>query len=172
VKLHILTAVTRPWNLPTIAKSIAIAAEPDCKWEIVWHLHFDLAQTDVGGHAQKNAMLDSIDDGWCWILDDDTLMHPDLLKRLDKVLTEQPDTWALVVSQTREDGRYLPAEEQQVRVGFIDAGQAIMRRDFIGDHRLPKNYVGDGEWLSDLLPSREGVVYLNETLSMHNALVP
>ncbi len=170
MKLHLITAVTRPWNLPVIAKSIAIATEPDCKWEVVWHLRFDLEHEYVGGQVLKNKMLDGIEDGWCFILDDDTLMHPDLLKRLDKVLTEQPDTWALVVSQPREQEDDLIAAEGNARAGYIDVGQAVMRRDFIGDHRLADSYEGDGHWLGALLPGREGVVYVNEPLSLYNVL--
>jgi hypothetical protein len=169
LKLHILTAVTRPENLPRLAESIA-AASFTPEWEIVWHLRFDPLKQNVGGHAIKNRMLDGIEDGWCWILDDDTVMHPELLGRLDRVLTEQPGTWALVVSQTRRDGRYLEAAEGMVKVGYIDAGQVIMRRDFIGDHRIPTTYEGDGRWLSDLLPGQDGVFYLDEALSLHNAL--
>lgn len=169
VKLHLLTAVTRPGNLAVIADSIA-AASFSTEWEYVWHLRFDPLRQDVGGHEQKNAMLDGIEDGWVWILDDDTLMHPDLLRRLADVLKAQPDALALVVSQDRKDGRHLVAAEENVRVCFIDAGQAIMRRDLIGNHRLPLNYEGDGHWLCDLLPGKDGVVYLDETLSLHNAL--
>jgi len=168
MKLHVLTAVTRPGNLGVIADSIAAASSPE--WEICWHLRFDPMRTNVGGHEQKNMMLDGIEDGWCWILDDDTTMHPHLLRQLTEVLTRQPDALALVVSQDRQDGRHLVAAEENVRVCSIDAGQAIMRRDFIGDHRLPLNPVGDGEWLCGLLPGKDGVVYLDETLSIHNAL--
>jgi len=168
MKLHLLTAVTRPGNLAVIADSIAAASFPE--WEVAWHLRFDPNRTDIGGQRLKNQMLDGIEDGWCWILDDDTTMHPHLLRKLTEVLTWEPTALALVVSQDRQDGRHLTAAEGNVRVGEIDAGQAIMRRDLIGDHRLPLDYEGDGHWLCELLPGKDGIVYLDETLSLHNAL--
>ncbi len=168
VKLHLLTALTRPWNLPIMASSISAAKPKQC--DVEWHIRIDKECRHIGGQALKNAMLDQITDGWCWIFDDDTTAHPLILRRLVETLEQFPDTRALIVDQTRRDGRYLVAAPENVRVGFIDAGQAIMRRDFIGNERLPLNYEGDGHWLSSLLPGRAGVVYLNEPLSRHNAL--
>jgi hypothetical protein len=165
MKLHVLTAVTRPENLPRLAASLAVAAPPV---EIIWHWRFDPELGNVGGQALKNAMLDEIEDGWCWILDDDTVAHPLLFERLTEVIDSE--TQAVVVNQERADGRYLVARPEDVRAGWIDAGQAILRRDLIGDHRLQPSYIGDGLLLEEILPSCENVVYLNETLSYHNAL--
>ncbi len=168
MKLHILTACTRPANLPRVGESI-IAATPR-GWDVSWHVRFDPQRIHVGGQALKNQMLDEITDGWCWILDDDTVAHPDILYRLSEVLVDKPKMRALVVDQTRADGRYLIAAPDQVAIGYIDAGQAIIRRDLIADKRLPENYEGDGHWLMSVLRDQPYVVYLNLPLSLHNAL--
>ena len=55
-------------------------------------------------------------------------------------------------------------------VGLIDAGQAVLRRDFIGTRRIPETYAGDGLWLGDLLHGRDDVHYMPDVLSLHNAL--
>jgi hypothetical protein len=165
MKLHVLTAVTRPENLPRLAASLTVAAPPV---EILWHWRFDPECGHIGGHALKNAMLDEIADGWCWILDDDTVAHPLLFERLVEVIDSE--TEAVVVNQERADGRYLVARPEDVRPGWIDVGQAIIRRDLIGEHRMPLNDLGDGLLLEEILLSCENVVYLNETLSYHNAL--
>ena len=167
VKVHVLTAVTRPWNLPLIAGSLAnAAAAAGC--DICWHWQFDSERRHVGGQAVKNRMLDEITDGWVWLLDDDTLVHPNLLRRARTVSGDQAVD-AIVFSQARADGRQLTAAPANVRVGDIDAGQAILRRDLIGATRLHESYEGDGIFLADVL-GRANAVYVDEFLSLHNAL--
>ena len=170
-RLHVLTAVTRPENLPRIAASLVSSCPPEL--ELVWHWRFDPDHHAVGGQALKNAMLEEIsagaDDDWVWCLDDDTAVHPRLLKTLQRWSLI---SWirALVVSQQRADGRVLPAGPEHLQVGSIDIGQAILRRGLIGDLRIPEDYNGDGMFLGALLRGRTDVLYLDEVLSFHNAL--
>lgn len=168
VKLHVLTAVTRTHNLPAIADSIVAAQKLAPDVDIAWHCRFDPQRLHVGGQALKNRMLDDITDGWVVILDDDTVMHKLFLRVI--YATFQPDTMALVVSQKRTTGQVLVAAPENVVVGGIDAGQAVLRRDLIGDHRLPASYAGDGVFLQTLLAGRSDVVFVNKVLSLHNML--
>jgi hypothetical protein len=127
---------------------------------------FDPNHEYVGGHFLKNDMLDRINDGWCLLLDDDTLLHPEILQTLDQVLKDNPETKAIVVNQ--DD--ILIARRENIRVGGIDAGQVIARRDLIGDNRLPLVYEGDGHFFVSFLPKEENVVFIGKTLSNHNLL--
>jgi hypothetical protein len=162
VRLHVLTACSRPENLARVGESIAAAAcEP---WEVCWHVRFDLAREHVGGQALKNAMLDEIDGGWVIFLDDDTVLDPMLLSFVADNLAEM-----VVVSQRRADGRVLRAAPENMRVGQVDIGQAVLRRDLIGEHRIPTHYEGDGVFLADLAAAGD-VRYIDEVLSHHNAL--
>lgn len=129
---------------------------------------FDPNQEHIGGHSLKNQMIDGIRDGWCYLLDDDTILHKDLLASLDEVIT--PETRAVVVDQDLKHGQVRKAAKKSVRIGFIDAGQAIVRRDLIGLQRLPLVYEGDGYLLCAILPDEKNVIYLNKTLSYYNAL--
>jgi len=79
------------------------------------------------------------------------------------------DADAIIVSQKRQDRTVLEAAAENVYVGGIDIGQAIIRRDVIGDRRIPESYAGDGEFLSSVLAGRN-VVYLPRVLCYHNAL--
>lgn len=171
MRLHVLTAVTRPENLSAVAHTLARATATVADIEVVWHWRFDPGRQHVGGQHLKNEMLDRIHDGWVWILDDDTVAHPALVQMLMRCVREMPDMQALVVSQARADGRTLRAAPENVRVGFIDAGQALLRRDLIGEERLPETYEGDGQLLERLLPAAR-VVYCDETLSLYNAIRP
>lgn len=150
-----------------MAAALAVAGR---NHQIAWHWRWDPDREHVGGQQLKNEMLDSITDGWVWIYDDDTLIAPNLFNRTAQAIGDDPNLAAIVVAQELEDGRYRHAHPDLVHVGQIDAGQAILRRDLIGDHRLPLSYEGDGHLLETLLPGRDDVLYLNEALSYYNAL--
>ena len=64
------------------------------------------------------------------------------------------------------------AAPENVKVGHIDAAQAILRRDLIGDQRWPHRYTGDGRLLKQLIPQLKSVIYLDELLAYHNRLRP
>ena len=164
MRIHVITACTRPRNLPALAESIVDAA---CEgWEVCWHVLFDLERAHVGGQRPKNHALDAIADGWVCFLDDDTLMHPLLIE----TVSVHHSADAVVVSQERADGRTLVAARENVKVGRIDIGQAVIRRDVIGDERIPETYVGDGIFLENVLTADRPVMFVREVLSYHNAL--
>jgi hypothetical protein len=167
LKLHVLTAVSRPENLPQLAESLAGAAARAPEAEIAWHWRFDVCRTQIGGQALKNEMLDEVTDGWVCFLDDDTLMHPDLLASVDDLLREAPETRAILVAQQRNEGRVL---SNSLAVGSVDIGQAVLRRDAIGDIRIPEHYNGDGEFLQAIFESGVPFTYTSEVLSWHNRL--
>ena len=169
MKLHVLTAVTRPWNLNVVAKSLETAAER-VDIDLSWHLRFDLGRESLGGQALKNELLDEVADGWVWFLDDDTIVHEDLFVNVWSAIAPYSDVPAVVVSQRRNDGRVLLAKPRNVCVNGIDIGQALLRRDLIGNERIPESYAGDGEFLQALLHDRQDVIYMSEVLSLHNVL--
>lgn len=165
MKLHVVTAITRPSNLTLIAESLAVAcARAQC--DLVWHWRHDWDHAHIGGQKLKNDALDAIVDGWVWFLDDDTLADariPGLIREHERVVD------AIVVEQQRADGRILPVGPEHVAVGSIDIGQAIIRRSAIADARIPEHYDGDGMFLASVLP-RIRVAYLPIVASYHNAL--
>lgn len=163
MRLHVLTACSRPGLLPAVAQSIATAAcEP---WEVCWHVRFDIERQHVGGQYLKNQMLDQITDGWVCFLDDDTTMHPEF----PSVVASWQAFDAVVVTQTRSDGRTLVADAANLVVGGVDIGQAAIRRELIGARRIPLSYEGDGIFLTAVLTD-ENVAYVDEAFSYHNQL--
>ena len=169
MKLHILTAVTRPENLPRIRESIITAWEWAHGVDPIWHMRSDPDRRFVGGQRLKNEMLEDIKDGWVVILDDDTVMHEKFMRKVNSFADSHGN--AIVVSQKRVNGMVLQAAPENAVVGGIDAGQAVLRRSFIGDYRIPETYAGDGMWLEVLLRDRTDVHYLpSSVLSLHNAI--
>src|SRR3990167_1261604 len=98
MRIHALTACSRPENLTKVGLSLAHAARGH---DVHWHVRFDLEREHVGGQAVKNRLLDEISDGWVWILDDDTIVHPDLFSRAAECAA-LTGIEAIVVSQRRE----------------------------------------------------------------------
>lgn len=170
MKLWVLTACSRPENLALVWDSLHVARR---RAELTgaslrWLVRYDREQKHVGGQAVKNWMLDEATDGWVWVLDDDTLAHPEFLVRVRDAATSFD---AVVVSQLRADGRVLEASPENVRVGGIDIGQVALRRELIGDERIPESYEGDGLFLERVL-REANVLFINEQLSYHNRLRP
>ncbi len=174
MRLHVLTAVTRPENRPLIEASIEAAKERERNVDVFWWQRPDPKREHVGGQWLKNRMLDEIDlnglGGWVCILDDDTLMHPRFLQKVYRAYHHHPHVNAIVVSQRRTTNVILQAKPENMVVGKVDAGQVVIRRDFIGDLRIPETYAGDGEWIECLLFGREDVLFMPDVLSLHNAL--
>jgi hypothetical protein len=165
MRAHVLTACTRPHNLPVVAESImAATCDP---WDVTWHIRFDPAQQHVGGQRLKNEMLDQIEDGWVCFLDDDTTMHPEYLRRMAEAVKT---AGAVVVAQQRQNGMVLTAAQEHLKVGAVDIGQAFISRPLIGTHRIPEHYEGDGVFLQAVLAGHYFVTYLPDILSEHNAL--
>lgn len=166
MKLHILTAITRYELLPAIAGSLIQAAWPGVA--IVWHWRIDWERQHVGGQTLKNAMLDEIADGWVWILDDDNDVHPEFLRCLAQTIAAHPSAVLVAGAQHTAHGVRLV----HFRASHIDAAQVIIRRDAIGDHRIPEHYCGDGEWIEaiarDLVDKH--IAYLPDVVIRYNAL--
>ncbi len=169
MRLHVLTAVTRIENLFAINDSIETANERALKVAVDWHRRYDPQRQYVGGQRLKNNMLDQIRNGWVCILDDDTLMHPNFIRKTAFAISQDPTLEAIVVSQKRTTGVVLQATPENAVVGKIDAGQVLIRRDVIDVWRIPETYAGDGIWLETLLAGAH-VQYMPDVLSLHNAL--
>jgi hypothetical protein len=172
--LHILTAVTRPENLPKLAESLIPAATAGV--EFAWHLGYDLERRHVAGQAVKNRLLDRISPGrdWVWILDDDNTAHPEFFRRLTETVAANPDLRLIACTQTVPSGWCRTIDPESLKACRIDAAQAVIRRDAIGDHRLREVYAGDSHWIEaiakTLQPDQIG--YIHEPVVRYNWLRP
>jgi len=163
--LHILTACSRPGNLPAWAADLAAIAGEYPGVDLRWHVAFDLQRRHVGGQAVKNALLDSIpadDPGWVWIGDDDNALDTAMLEAL-AAYADRGDVDAVVFAQRRHGYIAAPCAV----VDEVDVAQLIARRRFIGDARIPACYNGDGQWIA-ALAQRGGVVYDDRPVTMYN----
>jgi len=166
MRLHVLTAVTRPENFNAIYNSIYDSNHHD--WQIYWHLlHLD--GDHIGGQKVKNLLFEVLDDeqdGWVYVLDDDTLMHPAFLSRTAALINANPEADVFFFARVDHGNVFQP----DVKVGSIDIGQALIHLSLVGDLRLPELYDGDGWFLEGIRQAADQAVYVNEPLSFYNRL--
>jgi len=171
IKLHLLTACTRPQHITRISASIDAAR---CEGvDLVWHMMSDPERRYVGGQGIKNALIERVTDGWLSVLDDDNLLHPDLPGRVRQVIAGHPDAALIVVGQLLPGGGQRSAVPGCLTVDRVDAAQMIICRDALGGLRIPETYAGDGllaQELAAVIPT-EQIVYLDAPLSSYNRLV-
>lgn len=185
IELYIITPVSRPENLPKLEQSINEG------FKIVkplWHLVVDpktawfpiprsavscevCGLANTWGHSQRNVALDRISSGWIFILDDDTIIHPNLESVFLKAVADFPTAQVIVFQQVDKAGQVRLRARPPVRVGAIDTGSAIVRRDFIGYIRLDWQIAGDGRWYEQLYQKNPGAfVFIDQPASYYNAL--
>lgn len=166
--VHIVTAISRPDKLPTICESLIDATRSAKFLRFVWHWRFDIERSGIDyANKIKNEMLDDISDGWVWILDDDTIVHPMMFLEFESQVSDDID--AFVMHQLRSDGMILVGCPENNRVNHIDSNQAIIRRSAIDNVRMSSDYNADGQFLETVL-AKCRIHYANKVLCFHNAL--
>lgn len=185
--VHVLTPVTRPQNLVRIEESLVLAAQyAGAYYTVIWHVMSDSSYRSVGGYSLRNEMLDQLHypRDWVAMIDDDTIMHEQILVRLRQVEERHPEVQAMIVAQTRPaDWNPGCADPARLRNGAhklapdecaFDTGQVIFRRGLMGDYRFRTvDRAGDGWFYEEVLADAEAlVVYVDEVLSYYNGLRP
>ena len=204
-KLVITTPCTRPENLGEIHRSIycyASAAHFDIEWNIVFDaaalteipvavlerfaddpsviLTFNRGdpRDQCPQHAHINSVLRSLhgQDFWHYVVDDDNILHPELLARIHEVLEQQPQARAFIFSQwvggtdfSGVDVR--EAKPENVALAKIDQAQYFLHSSLIGHRRYPTDYRGDGRFIVDVYHAEPSAfVFLPEVLCYYNKL--
>lgn len=169
--LHIVTPVSRPNNLCWLADSIRDNLQ-NIPWD--WWVVFDRAVTiplkpdyqrikyweygpdenSIGGFSLRNHVLDLIDSGWLYFLDDDNIIHPDLETTLLFSWKSYPSAQWFVFRQVRPDGSVYLHPQCPPRTNSIDIGQCVMRKDLIGQDGEPV-----GPWRFPPRRDADGVIF-------------
>jgi len=195
-KIQIITRCSRLSNLKQIYKSIFSTD----KFEINWYLIFDTNFVDSlpidlityldapnvfisyeksegqdHGHQMINSIIDNIESGWIYVLDDDNIIHEDFYEKIFECMNDNPKSKGFIFEQkiggidfTGLDVR--PCGEDLVVVSKIDMAQFILKRDLIGDDRIPKGYyVGDGMFIEELFKkTKKDFYFINQILCYYN----
>lgn len=172
--LNILTSVTRPENLPEIAKHIPAEAR--------WWLLLEEPLTETPANVYKtlivpkaryqgiklNKALDEIKHGYIWVCDDDNLPHPDFWAELQPRL----NTPNKVYFFNMECSDAHTVAQLPPRFGYADTAQVVYDRAVVGDLRhIENSHSHDGAFHEDLYRLRpETWTVIPRTLCYYNKL--
>jgi hypothetical protein len=175
--LNIITPCSRPWNLKYIYESINIPKE-NYRWIIV-HDSFEVPniqieglemyahenENSISGNAQRNFGLNLIEKGHIYFNDDDTIVHPQLWKKINKLTND-----FILFNQ------YNKNETPRLTKGLVRLNE-IDSHNFIIESSLSKNIKwilnrrdADGVYAEQCFKNSKSFIYINETLSIYNSL--
>jgi hypothetical protein len=197
VSITVVTAVSRPFNLPRLHRSLeeSLAGGVDVTWMLVstprvpdepiaalrrlaTRLRIESAvytgRATLNGINQKNMALDLIKDGFYYCLDDDNIIHPRLFSRIASAIDRHPEKQVFAFNQQRWDEvGDLKASPDAIMPQKVDNAMFVVGRDAIGLLRYSIKYAGaeDGVFFQSLfLRSPGSFVFLDETLCFYNYL--
>lgn len=176
--LNIITPCSRPENLMKISESINIPKE-NYRWIVVFDLEsppekdfipdnceiYTYKDTNsISGNGQRNFALDLVKEGYVYLNDDDTTIHPDLWENI-KNLSED----FIVFKQEDKFGN--------VRlIGNVGICQ-IDSHNFVVSSNVTKNirfildkYDADGYFAIECFSKSNTKITLNKVLSTYNTL--
>jgi glycosyltransferase involved in cell wall biosynthesis len=194
--INIVTAVSRPHNLPRIKRSIEMAlllSSLDVRWILVIDdevtpsaavedelkgAPFEIQRVAYRGGrcaygiSQKNIGMGLIKNGYYHCLDDDNIVHREFFHGLEKAMKTARSKRAFVFGQERWDNiRTLKASPDRMEYGKIDNTMFAVHSELIGARRYDLSQSGreDFEFFRKLYDlHKEEFVFIPETLAYYN----
>jgi glycosyltransferase involved in cell wall biosynthesis len=200
--LHIITRCSRLNNIVKVGESLPTK---DGKLQVQWHVIFDSTRlkdidAEILGRLQEeyNAKLyfefsqggdylypqmnkiiiDNIQDGWIYSLDDDNILHERLFDNFEALVgfCEAEKSIGIVFNQhvagkdfTGVDIRYAKPENMKVR--SIDLAQFILHRSVFNDFDFKGGYDADGRFIEKVYEANpDGFLFIDKILSHYNYL--
>jgi len=176
--LNIITPCSRPENLHKISKSINIPKE-NYRWIVVFDLdelpnnelipnncevYLHRNKKSTVGHAQRNFALDLIKDGYVYMNDDDTIIHPELWENI-KDLTED---FISFYQENKFGGIRLKGE---VGIRKLDSHNFIVNNNIIENTRfIIDKYEADGYFAIECFNKSKTKITIHKVLSTYNLL--
>jgi glycosyltransferase involved in cell wall biosynthesis len=197
--INIITRCSRTKNLLKVKESIFKNVNNEITWWIIFdtsilkdidaellsnlqshnniRLYFRKSTPNDFGHELINFLIDIINDGWIYVLDDDNILHEDFIDQINKYILDNPNKKAFIFNQ-KIDGKDFTgldirlAKPENMKVSHIDMAQFILRRDLINEKRLIKgNYKADGYFIQELYESSpDDFYFIDEILCYYNSL--
>ena len=183
--INIITPCSRVSNLQRIADSLTKS-----KYPIKWHIVADMDETELplyttvdtevifcpsknlglSGNPQRNRALGNITEGYVYFLDDDNILHPDLLTTIALDYYH-----AFYFHQANRDGSIrLKASPDSVLkgVGYVDTAQFLLPADMVLNERWDNfDYCADGHFFGAVYRKfTHRFLCVNKVLSYYNFL--
>jgi glycosyltransferase involved in cell wall biosynthesis len=196
MKINIITRCSRVHYLSQIKKSIDFQ---HLQIKVEWHIIFDTSvlkdislsliqelknnQTKfyfLEGkpgdllYPQSMEVINQIDSGFIYYLDDDNILHPNFLNTLS-TFTDKDKIYVVNQFINCKDFtgvEYRIAEPKNMKVQGVDIAQVIFPRHVFHSYEFKGNYCADGILIEQIHNEHpEYFKYISETLSYYNLLV-
>lgn len=200
MKLNIVTPVTRLQNLPAIRESIKqqLGKGIDIEWWVIFdascpapddipgqlpHIenHAQATISGMAGHCHRNTFLmqqelrarlesPGILEEWIYCIDDDNILHPDLVPWLIANLNVAETATMLVFDQQMKDGS-IRLYAGVPKVNHVDTAQFMWRgTKSVGVRFREDLYNADGYFSEDIDKRDLGTTIVNQPLCYYNYL--
>ncbi len=200
MKLNIVTPLSRGENLLALYENVRSNYNKgvDIKWWVIIDPKAKVDGSDflglaldpnvqvigsydsaIAGHGHRNLALNIIqeedEDSWFMSLDDDNIIHPDLIRELNS-LTLRSDIQnpvGVLFDQCLKDGsKRLVVEEGNVGLNRTDTAQFVLKVNAIGDLRFDESrYDADGVFIYEFYEDHKDSIYhINKDLCYYNFL--
>lgn len=138
----------------------------------------------IAGHVHRNSLLMLIDwrsryegpsvlDEWIMSLDDDNIMHPDLIPWLAANIGVLNNYSGIIFDQAFKNGvTRLKADPDKITVGNIDTAQYMFRGSIVKGLRFDESrYDADGVFIEELYArNKDKFLIVNQPLCYYNYL--
>lgn len=198
--IHIITRCTRLNNISNIKESIFSTDKFIIKWHIIFDtscikdissdilsnlfsndtlFYFFKGEPGDMGHSLINNVIDVIESGYIYIIDDDNKIHEEFYEiiygsmrfNLDNGLEKRGFIFNQIVNGKDFSGLDVrKASPENTKVQHIDMAQFLLRRDLIGDNRIPSGlYVADGIFIEKIFNENKlDFVFIDKDISYYN----
>jgi len=193
-RLNIITPCSRDYNLDALHNSI-VQANVQEHFDVNWYIRIDrlklpklnvislpmsrltitvgVGEDGSPGNKLRNQALDLIASGWVMFLDDDNIVHPEMLDTFWYHTTKHKEAHAFIFSSAvGPDGKeHVRTRMDGIAPDHIDTAQFIVSRHLIGDERWdPEAYNADGVFITDLYKRGKETFVLIDGTVYYNAL--
>ena len=179
--INIITPCSRPENLDKLYNSIKEFGDKEKIW---WYIVYDFEQGErkfkyipwarefwfneesCVGYPQRNYALDLIEDDWCYFLDDDNILHPDLIGEIENIVDGRIEGILFRQELSSNDIRLIDP-----RQCHMDIAQFALRKKLIGDKRFEIGYTADGKFIQEIYnDNHDKILRIEEPLCYYNYL--
>jgi hypothetical protein len=192
--LNILTPVSRPENVSVIYNNLTRYTK---YIKIIWYICYDYSldpsnipfiqdktgfeiiqtlspyEKAVGGHLHRNFILSGMTkldcDKWCYFLDDDNLIHSDIINFVANYNLGQ---LVYMFSQER-NGRNVISGYDTLKMGQVDTAQVLFKLSCLNDFTFENIYEADGKFILYLWDKfKNEFEFIKDRFSYYNKLRP
>lgn len=187
--LNIITRCKKPADLLQIKNSIFTEEDRPIKWHVIFDtsilkeidasiiqeisavakIHF---YKDGSSYLAVNRVIETIEDGFVYLLSGDSELHPELYTKFIEKIGE--DKKIFVFAQSFNNGESIRNPFlQNIRPGHIDGSQYILHKSIYHYHQFVDAFNADGILIQEVVNAhQEELIVSTDILSVHESLKP